>query len=182
MSRKEGRSQVVAIKELEPHDIPLAAAALKDLPLLRRYGVDASKLAKTMEQAVAEPTRVALGAWVGAWGSSGGDGSADPKRRGAEVAGVALFSTEGTFLMGGYLKLLAVASRFQGRALGRRLVQAMEERVGAQSSQLFVLVSHFNEGAKRFYEGLGYRRVGALPGLVLPEVTELLYWKELSER
>jgi hypothetical protein len=39
------------------------------------------------------------------------------------------------------------------------------------------LVSDFNHGAQRFYERHGYRRIGALPALVLPSVAELVYWK-----
>ncbi len=47
------------------------------------------------------------------------------------------------------------------------------------SAHAFLLVSDFNEDAQRFYEREGYLRVGPLPGLVLPDVAELLYWKRL---
>ncbi len=40
-------------------------------------------------------------------------------------------------------------------------------------------MSDFNAGAQRFYERHGYVRAGALDGLVLPGVAELLYWKRL---
>ena len=42
------------------------------------------------------------------------------------------------------------------------------------------LVSDFNTDAQHFYERHGYVRAGALAGLVLPDVTELIYWKRLS--
>jgi hypothetical protein len=46
----------------------------------------------------------------------------------------------------------------------------------------FLLCSDFNISAQAFYERHGWTRVGALPGLVLPDVAELVYWKRLRPR
>jgi ribosomal protein S18 acetylase RimI-like enzyme len=59
------------------------------------------------------------------------------------------------------------------------LLHAFEEETARASAHAFLLVSDFNEGAQRFYEREGYVRVGALPGLVLPDVAEVLYWRRL---
>ncbi len=62
---------------------------------------------------------------------------------------------------------------------GTRLLRAFEAEVARESRHAFLLVSDFNQGAQRFYQRHGYARVGALPGLVLPDVAELIYWKRL---
>ena len=61
--------------------------------------------------------------------------------------------------------------------MGAALLQEVEAR--ATSSDLFLLVSHFNEGAQRFYRRMGYEQIGAIPGYVLPDVTELIFRKVL---
>ena len=93
--------------------------------------------------------------------------------------GLAWFLRDGTFGMGGYLRLIALAGGAQGGGGGAALLAAFEAEVARSSRHAFLLVSDFNEDAQRFYERHGYTRVGALPGLVLPDVAELVYWKRL---
>jgi ribosomal protein S18 acetylase RimI-like enzyme len=93
--------------------------------------------------------------------------------------GLAWFVPGGTLGIGGYLRLLAVAPDAHGRGVGTALLAAHEAAVAATARHAFLLVSDFNAAARRFYERHGYRQVGALPGLVLPDVAELLYWKRL---
>jgi GNAT superfamily N-acetyltransferase len=93
--------------------------------------------------------------------------------------GLAWFLRDGTFGMGGYLRLIALAEGAQGGGAGAVLLAAFEAEVAASSRHAFLLVSDFNEEAQRFYERHGYARVGALPALVLPDVAELVYWKRL---
>jgi ribosomal protein S18 acetylase RimI-like enzyme len=81
--------------------------------------------------------------------------------------------------MGGYLRLIAIGEGAQGGGAGAALLAAFEAEVSRVSRHAFLLVSDFNVPAQRFYERRGYARVGALPGLVLPEVAELVYWKRL---
>jgi ribosomal protein S18 acetylase RimI-like enzyme len=53
------------------------------------------------------------------------------------------------------------------------------ERILFQNSQdVLLLVSDFNESAQRFYHRRGYEQVGALPGYVLADITELLFRKK----
>jgi GNAT superfamily N-acetyltransferase len=60
------------------------------------------------------------------------------------------------------LRLIAVAADAQGQGIGAAL-----------------LVSDFNIAAQRVYQRRGYQQVGTLPGLVLPDVDELCFWKRL---
>ena len=72
-----------------------------------------------------------------------------------------------------------VALVLTGCALAAALIAAADAR--AQSSDLILLVSDFNEGAQRFYKRMGYEQIGAIPGYVLPDVAELIFRKALHE-
>jgi GNAT superfamily N-acetyltransferase len=142
-------------------DLPALADGLARLPLLVRYGRDAGRL------------RDGLGAAL-----ERGDGLLLAVERG-RPAGLAWFLRQGTLGMGGYLKLMAVLPGAQARGTGTALLRAFEAEVAATSAHGFLLCSDFNAGARRFYERHGWRRVGALPGLVLADVAEVIYWKRL---
>jgi ribosomal protein S18 acetylase RimI-like enzyme len=49
--------------------------------------------------------------------------------------------------------------------------------VFTDSSKVFLVVADFNPEAKRLYERMGYRQVGAIPGLYRDGVTEYLMMK-----
>jgi ribosomal protein S18 acetylase RimI-like enzyme len=95
------------------------------------------------------------------------------------LTGLAWFLPAGTLALGGYLRLIAVLGDGQGRGSGAALLAAFEAETAKASAHAFLLVSDFNEAAQRFYARHGYARVGAMPGLVLPDVGEVLYWKRL---
>lgn len=149
------------IRPLEADDVATLAPALAALPLMARYGRGAAGLARAIEAARAR-----------------GEGLLVADEDGA-LRGLAWYLTEGTLALGGYLKLIAVVAGGEGKGTGPALLRAFEAETARASPHAFLLVSDFNEGAQRFYEREGYRRVGALPGLVLPEVAEVLYWKRL---
>jgi GNAT superfamily N-acetyltransferase len=150
----------VQIRPLTGAEIPALAERLAALPLMVRYGRDAGALARSLEAARAR-----------------GDGLLVADDGGP--AGLAWFLPAGTLAMGGYLKLIAVHPGAGGKGIGAALLRAFEAETARASAHAFLLVSDFNEGARRFYEREGYVRVGALPGLVLPDVAEVLYWKRL---
>ena len=149
------------IRPLLSADLKALALGLAELPLLRRYGRSASKLEATLSAALAR-----------------GEGLLIAEERG-EPAGLAWFLTSGTLALGGYLRLLAVLGQFQGRGIGTALLAAYEAETARASAHAFLLTSASNAGAQRFYERLGYRRVGVLPSLVVPGEDEALYWKRL---
>jgi ribosomal protein S18 acetylase RimI-like enzyme len=153
----------VRIRPLRAEEVPALARALAALPLLRRYGRPAEQVAGDLVAALAR-----------------GDGLLVAEAEGAAgPAGLAWFLRAGTFGMGGYLRLIAVVDGAQGSGVGAALLAAFEAEVARAGRHAFLLVSDFNEAAQRFYDRHGYQRAGALPGLVLPDVAEVIYWKRL---
>jgi GNAT superfamily N-acetyltransferase len=145
-------------------DLAPLAEGLASLPLLRRYGRDRAGLAADLERSLAR-----------------GDGLLLAVEGGGPV-GLAWYLRQGTLGLGGYLKLMAVLPGAQSRGVGAGLLAACERSLAETSSHGFLLCSDFNASAQAFYERHGWTRVGALPGLVLPGVAELIYWKRLARR
>ncbi len=144
------------IRELRPADLAPLCAVLCRLPLLQRYGHTPAGLAERLRAAGERGERLLVAETTG-------------------PIGLGWFSRDGTLGVGGYLRLIAVAE--PARGTGAALLAAFEREVFAASAHAFLLVSDFNQDAQRFYERHGYQRVGALPGLVLADVSELIYWK-----
>lgn len=138
------------------------ALAVADQPLLARYGTTCAGLARSLDQALAR-----------------GDGLLVAQEEGA-VRGMAWFLASGTFALGGYLRLIALAPGTEGRGVGGLLLDAVEQEVAKASRHLFLLVSDFNDGARRFYAARGYRESGALPALVHEGIDEIVMWRRLG--
>jgi ribosomal protein S18 acetylase RimI-like enzyme len=150
------------IRPLAPVDIDPLAAALADLPLLQRYRRGAAALAGDLRAALARGDGLLV------WDE------------GAGARALCWYSASGTFgPLGGYLRLIAVTPGTTGQGIGAALLEAFERGVVVASRHAFLLVSDFNEGAQRFYERHGYTRLGAVPGAVLADVDEVIYWKRL---
>ncbi len=149
------------IRPIETADIPAVAEGLAAVPLMVRYGRDAAALSRALEAARAR-----------------GEGLLAAEEDG-RLRGIAWFLPSGTLALGGYLKLIALLPGAEGKGTGAALLRAFEQETARATAHAFLLVSDFNEGAQRFYEREGYLRVGSLPGLVLPDVAEVLYWKRL---
>ncbi len=140
----------------ELHDL---AARVADQPLLRRYGTTAERLSRDLQAAHAAGQSILVA----------------EDERGA--VGLAWFLPSGTFALGGYLRLIALAPGETGRGAGAALLDEVERRVRDQSRAIFLLVSHWNEGARRFYAARGYSEVGRLPGFVLADTDEIICFK-----
>jgi ribosomal protein S18 acetylase RimI-like enzyme len=151
----------VDVRPLAPAEIAALARALAGVPLMVRYGRSPEALEAALSAALARGERLLV---------------AD---EGGAVRGLAWFLTQGTLTVGGYLRLIAMLPGAEGRGAGAALLAAFEAETARESRHAFLLVSDFNDGAQRFYERHGYARAGALPGLVLPDVAELLFWKRL---
>ncbi|MCZ7547197.1 MAG: GNAT family N-acetyltransferase [Anaerolineae bacterium] len=68
----------------------------------------------------------------------------------------------------------------EGMGIGAALLGEAERRAASVSREMFLLVSDFNVAAQRFYQRHDYQQVGAIPGYVLPDVAELIFWKRLD--
>jgi GNAT superfamily N-acetyltransferase len=149
------------IRPLSRPELPALAASLATVPLMVRYGNDGARLTRALEGALDRGEALLVAEEDGA------------------LRGLAWFLPSGTLGLGGYLRLIALVPGSEGRGTGLALLRAFEAEVARVSRHAFLLVSDFNAGAIRFYEREGYLRVGPLPGLVLPDVAELMYWKRL---
>ncbi len=94
---------------------------------------------------------------------------------GGRFAGLAAVAMYGTFK--GYIQALFVAEGFRGRGVGERLLAAAEKRIFRESPNVFLCVSSFNSGARRFYRRLGYAEIGLLRNLVREGLHEVLLRK-----
>jgi ribosomal-protein-alanine N-acetyltransferase len=64
-----------------------------------------------------------------------------------------------------HLDLLGVAPEYRRRGLGRRLMEWLEKpALVAGISAVFLEVRESSSGAQAFYERVGYRKLGRLPG------------------
>jgi GNAT superfamily N-acetyltransferase len=96
-----------------------------------------------------------------------------------EARGFAWFLRSGTLGAGGYLRLIALVPGGEGGGVGGALLDAVERDVAAYTRNLFLLVSDWNEGARRFYARRGYQEVGRLPAFVRADIDEIICWKRL---
>jgi len=156
-------SNNVMVRVASPTDLATLAPALAELPLLKRYGRDATQLAASWQAALGRGECLFV-----ACDASG-------------PCGLAWFLLGGTFGVGGYLRLIAVTTHTQARGVGAALLDCFERETFHVSRHAFLLVSDFNADAQRFYERHGYSRVGVVPGLVLSDVGEVIYWKKRPE-
>ncbi|HLZ27049.1 MAG TPA: GNAT family N-acetyltransferase [Chloroflexota bacterium] len=148
------------ISRCEPADLPALARLMAASALLQRYGV-------TFEGALAALTS----------GLTNGD-LILTSRQGDDLSGFAWVSFGPRILNGAaYLRLLLVGA--PGAGEGTRLLLAVEDAARAAANHLYLLATTDNLGARRFYARHGFRHVGDLPGLVVPELDEALYHKAL---
>lgn len=101
---------------------------------------------------------------------------------GAETAGFILFTPEPVFARGGYLRAIGVSPKFRRRGIGKKLLSFSEKITAGHALHFFLCVSSFNRKAQAFYKNRGYTRVGKLPGLIRPGLSEYIYWKRLRPR
>jgi ribosomal protein S18 acetylase RimI-like enzyme len=97
-----------------------------------------------------------------------------------ELAGFILIENKG--LLKGYIKVLCVSEKFRGQGVGQKLMEKAEEIIFSYSPNVFLCVSSFNKKAKRFYERLGYKRVGILKDFLIKGADEYLLRKTKGPR
>jgi ribosomal protein S18 acetylase RimI-like enzyme len=94
------------------------------------------------------------------------------------VVGFAL-STPGT-LLGEYLRILVVDGAHRLQGVGRKLMEALEQRAFRSSPNVYLCVSDFNRTARQFYRRLGYEEIGLLKDLLIPGRDEVLMRKSIA--
>lgn len=82
----------------------------------------------------------------------------------------------------GYVVTIDVAEQFRRRGLGERMLTEGEKWVrGAGGAGMMLHVFVKNQSAVRFYEELGYKRVGDQRGFYGPGIDAAMYWKEFAD-
>ena len=148
------------------------AFALAEQPILTRYGLAPDKLANDLGRRAATQA-----------GSSQRLILAErhvPGQPAPSLVGFAQLELSGAFARSPYLRLIAVRPDCWHLGLGQHLLGYTESVITAAPRDLFLLTSDFNVRAQAFYAKAGYAQVGRLPDYVCPGITELLYWKRLS--
>jgi ribosomal protein S18 acetylase RimI-like enzyme len=149
------------IRPARTDELPALAHAVAAQKLLSHYEITAPRLAQLLAEAIGrgEPVLVA--------------------DDGGSARGFAWYLYAGTLGVGGYLRLIALAPGSEGHGAGAALLDAVEADVATRARHLFLLVSHWNEGARRFYARRGYAEVGRLPAFVRADTDEIICWKRL---
>ncbi len=80
-------------------------------------------------------------------------------------------------LLRGYIRVMFVGEAFRGRGVGEALIAFAERRILRDSPNVFLCVSSFNAGARRFYRRLGYVRAGLFRDFIVKGADELLLRK-----
>ena len=83
------------------------------------------------------------------------------------------------WLRGSYLELIGLFPDQQGKGLGTAILQWMEQETKPWAMNCWVLVSSFNDAAKRFYLRQGFTEIANIEALVSARSTELLLRKVL---
>jgi GNAT superfamily N-acetyltransferase len=154
----------VSIRPLVASDIPLVAGWVVATPLWQRYRLTEAGTRSSLGQALSRADLMLV---------------ADVDHENGQACGLAWCLPEGAFGRSTYLRILGVQANHTGLGIGAALLAHAEQITAQTTNTMFLLVSDFNVEAQRFYQRQGYRQIGAIPGYVLPDVTELLYWKRL---
>ena len=83
------------------------------------------------------------------------------------------------WLRGSYLELIGLFPDQQGKGFGAAIVQWMEHETQPWAMNCWVLVSSFNDAAKRFYLRQGFTEIANIEALVSAQSNELLLRKVL---
>lgn len=150
----------LTIRSLRAADIAGIATWVAATPLWQRYGVTADAFAQRLRAGLASNATIYIA------------------ERAGNVAGFLWLVERGAFNRSGYVQLIGVHPAERGGGVGRALMQFAEEKTFAQGRDLFLLTSDFNLAAQKFYERLGYQRVGKLDDYVIAGVSEWIYWKK----
>jgi ribosomal-protein-alanine N-acetyltransferase len=80
----------------------------------------------------------------------------------------------------GYIQIICVFPDCRDQGIGRKLIQFAEERIFRDSPNVFLCVSSFNTDAQRFYEQLGYKRIGEIDDYVVEGHSEFIMRKTIG--
>jgi len=92
-----------------------------------------------------------------------------------QIVGMLILFLDGT--LKGYIQTIAIHPEWRSRGIGTQMIEFAEQRIFRISPNVFLCVSSFNLEAQKFYERLGYQRVGELTDFVVKGFSEFLMRK-----
>jgi ribosomal protein S18 acetylase RimI-like enzyme len=95
----------------------------------------------------------------------------------SKIIGFITISINGVGNIGAYIRMVAVTEKFRGQGIGQQLINYAGRIAAENIPNLFLICSVENIDAQRFYEKMGFVRVGILNDLVIPGHDEILYRK-----
>jgi ribosomal-protein-alanine N-acetyltransferase len=96
-------------------------------------------------------------------------------RLGSVLAGFLLLNMRGAFI--GYIQTVCVSPEFRNKGIGTKLMEYAENRIFQESPNVFICVSSFNYEARKLYEQMGYKMVGAMMDYIVRGHSEFLLRK-----
>lgn len=95
-----------------------------------------------------------------------------------EVVGFTILHMKGAFV--GYIQTVGVKPGWRKRGIGSRLIEYAEDRILAETPNVFICASSFNSGAQRLYKRLGYQVIGELRDYIVVGHSEILMRKTIA--
>ncbi|MFZ1537901.1 MAG: GNAT family N-acetyltransferase [Chromatiaceae bacterium] len=156
---KGGPLEFLAVAALEPGLAAVIGNALAGMDPWKTLGYGAEALAHGLESPHPEVTRYLA-------------------MRSGEPQGLVVVRYP--WLRGAYIDLFAVLPAAQGRGIGGAALEFLESSYRGRTTNLWLLVSGFNSGARRFYEQHGFRPIGVIEDLVVAGQDEVLLRKVIG--
>jgi len=97
------------------------------------------------------------------------------------IAGFITLRANGMGNFGAYIRMVAVKEEFRSRGIGKQLIKYIEPLTTNDNGNLFLICSLTNPKAMRFYETIGFRKVGVLNDLLIEGHHEVLFRKQIKD-
>ena len=99
-------------------------------------------------------------------------------RSGSELIGFIIVVMKGALI--GYIQSICTAAEWRGRGVGSELMDFAEKKILFEAPNVFLMVSSFNNGARRLYERRGYKVVGELKDFIVSGYSEIIMRKTIG--
>jgi ribosomal-protein-alanine N-acetyltransferase len=99
-------------------------------------------------------------------------------KSGSELVGFIIVVMKGALI--GYIQSICTAAEWRGRGVGSELMDFAEKRILFEAPNVFLMVSSFNNGARRLYERRNYKVVGELKDFIVSGHSEIIMRKTIG--
>jgi len=99
-------------------------------------------------------------------------------KSGSELVGFIIVVMKGALI--GYIQSICTAAEWRGKGVGSELMDFAEKRILSDAPNVFLMVSSFNNGARRLYERRGYKVVGELKDFIVSGYSEIIMRKTIG--